>query len=131
MTPTPTTNLTQISDLANGYLQLGVAGAALFILVLFVMAMFRNNNRVVTEFAKINSSSINQLCVKIEKLAETNTDMAKALIASTTKNVEDQNNNSRMLLEILDHTQDNGNKIENLAAKVDGLVNLKCKPNSQ
>lgn len=118
-----------LTDLGNGYLQLGAIGAVLFILLVFVIFLFKSNNRVVNKFAEMNSTSINQLCSKIDGIIETNTETLRAMTSTFTKLTDDQNNNARFLMQILDGVQGNAAKLDALASKTDTMLNLKCKPN--
>ncbi len=103
------------------WLQLGLGGAALFILFLFVVLFMwlyvRNNNK-----------SISNLCNKIDKLADTNTEMAKSMVQVFTKSNADQESNKNLLNQINDGVSDIKASVEALAAKTETLLELKCRP---
>lgn len=86
------------STTANLYLQLGIAGATLLILLIFVVMLFRTIN-------KLNgSSTVEKLCSKIDDLVEINN---KVLLS----NDKDQKETLRLLQSILEATYDTQKRV--------------------
>lgn len=86
------------STTANLYLQLGIAGATLLILLIFVIMLFRTIN-------KLNgSSTVEKLCEKIDDLVEINN---KVLLS----NDKDQKETLRLLKSILEATHDTQKRV--------------------
>lgn len=100
----------------EGWLQLGVAGAALLILLVFVFMYMRNNIQ-----------SIDRLCSKIDRLVDSNSDTTKALATTLTQWNIEQKNNSNYLEQISKATADQNSKLDSLHGKMDALIKFKCK----
>jgi hypothetical protein len=101
---------------SESWLQLGVAGAALFILFIFVYMYMRNN-----------SKSIGDLCRKIDRLVDSNAESNKILSVTLTQWNVEQKNNTSFLEQIANNTNTIGSKIDVMHGKIDALLNLKCK----
>lgn len=115
-----TTNEIEIIN-PEKWLQLGLGGAALVILFAFVVLfMFL--------YVRSNNKNISNLCSKIDKLAGTNTEMAKAMTQVFTKSSADQLTTQNTLNQIHDGVNDLKASVDSLAAKTDALFELKCRP---
>lgn len=114
------------------WLQLGLGGAALVILFAFVVLfMFL--------YVRSNNKNISNLCNKIDKLADTNTqtadkmassnmEMAKAMTQVFTKSNADQEANKNTLNQIYDGVNELKASVDSLSAKTETLLELKCRP---
>lgn len=104
----------------EAWLQLGLGGAALFLvfvfIVLFMWFYVRNNNK-----------SLMNLGDKIEKLAESNNDIVKTLVHTVVKVTEDQTNNVHLLNQINEGITDIKMSVGSLTAKTEAMVNMKCR----
>lgn len=128
---------------SDNWLQLGLGGAALFILFAFVILFMFS-------YVRSNNKNVANLCSKIDKLAETNThtaeklsaanvemankmsasnlEMAKSMTQVFTKSCADQENNKNVLNQINDGVNDIKASVEALSAKTETLLELKCRP---
>lgn len=126
------TNLTN----AEPWLQLGIAGAALFIvLVVIILAMRGNQSQ-----SNNSNTAINNLCAKIDRLVESNSESMMKLMDSNSEtnrvltttltqwNVE-QKSNTNYLEQIAKSTADQNGKLDSLHGKMDSLLTLKCRAN--
>lgn len=114
------------SDAISSWSDLGIIGATLVIILIFVFFNMKSSNRTISQFAKINSDSINNLCQKIDKLTESNAEVTKTLAVTITKQTEDQQNNSLYLRQILHGVTETQGGIQSLNGKIDSLITMKC-----
>lgn len=105
----------------DGWLQLGFGGAALFILFAFVVIFMWG-------YIRSNNKNISNLCSKIDKFADTNTEMAKAMVKVFTKSSVDQTNTQNTLNQIQDGVNELKASVDSLSAKTETLLELKCRP---
>lgn len=101
----------------EGWLQLGFGGASLFILLIFVCLYMRNSNR-----------NIDNLCKKIDRLVDSNSESNKMLATTLTQWNIEQKNNTQYLEQIAKNTIDTSSKIDAMHGKLDAILSIKCIP---
>lgn len=132
--------MTEIFNGADAWLQLGVAGAALFILLVVVYMVMKSNSKTMSQYAdmqkqsiemqnnniNIQNKSIDQLCSKIDKLADTTTEVIKSLAIAETKISNEMNNNDKHFTKISDKTELIDDKLDKVNNKLDSIIKYKC-----
>jgi cell shape-determining protein MreC len=94
------------------WLNLGLGGAALFILLVSIV---------------MSSNNQNKLASKIDKLADSNVELVKTLSTTLTQWNIEQKGNTSMLAELSRGNSEQNTKLDRIEGKLDTLVNLKCK----
>lgn len=117
---------TTLADIGMSWVQLGISGAALFLILVFMVYSIKSNNKTIQQFAKLSSESISVLCGKIDKLTDNNSYVVEKLAITISKQNEDQQTNASYLVQILDSTKDNTGGIQSLNTKIDSLILMKC-----
>ena len=116
---------------ADLYLQLGIAGATLFILLIFVVMLFRMMGKVSTNENVTVGIKIEKLCDTINDLIKSNADHTNKLNEVLLSNDKDQKTLieqlTRLELRSVDKFNrlfDNTNDILNRVTKIDERTNL-------
>lgn len=86
---------------ANLYLQLGIAGATLLILLVFIMLLFRFMSDFKSSKKQEDSSRIDKLCDKIDALITSNAEHTQKLNEVLLTNDKDQKETLKLLDMIL------------------------------
>lgn len=95
----------------NLYLQLGIAGATLFILLVFTILLFRFVSENKRNKALDSGSKIDKLCDKIDLLITSNADYSKELNRVLLSNDKDQKETLNILNNILEAVLDSQRRI--------------------
>ena len=96
-----------VSDnVANGYLQLGVAGATLLILLVFVILLFRLITKINQSGDGTQINKMDKLCDKIDDLITSNAKHTEKLNEVLLCNDKDQKETLKLLGTILDINMD-------------------------
>lgn len=95
----------------NLYLQLGIAGATLLILLIFVILLFRFMSVSKREKASDSSNKIDKLCDKIDQLISSNAEYSKDLNKVLLSNDKDQKETLNILNNILEAVLDSQRRI--------------------
>jgi hypothetical protein len=110
---------------ANLYLQLGIAGATLLILLVFVVLLFK----FVGENKKTKSNNefnrIDKLCDKIDALISSNAAHTQKLNEVLLTNDKDQKANLNLLDKILDSVLDTQRRVVRIDDRTYGCLNKK------
>ncbi|WP_234123437.1 hypothetical protein [Clostridium hydrogenum] len=96
---------------ANLYLQLGIAGATLFILLVFVILLFKFSTRVSTSESSQQNNRIDKLCDKIDGLITSYSENTKQLNKVLLCNDKDQKETLSKLDTILEIAVENQRRI--------------------
>ena len=100
------------------FLQLGIGGAALYVMYRLIQQMVtgitEKIGNSVDQLASISSTSINTLCDKIDKLVDANTDMAKSVVMLTQKSESENRENKKMLDLIYQNTRETKDSVEKI-----------------
>lgn len=99
-------NLEVLQQTSNSWLELGIAGAALFIVLILVVLMFRQQ-----------SNSIDKLCSKIDVLVTSFSDNNLKLNEAILSNSRDQAETLRKLDDLTDVVNDMHKRIVRMEAK--------------
>lgn len=111
-----------LENTANLYLQLGIAGATLFILLLFVWLLFKyitkvgqtweNTLKTMQKNENVNQGNkIEKLCDKIDALISSNAEYTQKLNEVLLSNDKDQEANTHMLDKILTSVLDTQRRV--------------------
>lgn len=96
---------------ANLYLQLGIAGATLLILLVFVILLFKFISENKKTRAADSGNKIDKLCDKIDQLISSNAEYSKALNTVLLSNDKDQKETLKILDTILKIAMDTQRRI--------------------
>lgn len=90
------------NDTANLYLQLGIAGATLLILLVFVILLFRLISKINTTESSTQHNTIEKLCDKIDGLITSNAEYTQKLNEVIISNDKDQKETLNILDKLLE-----------------------------
>lgn len=90
------------NETSNLYLQLGIAGATLLILLVFVILLFRLVSKLNTSESSTQNNKIEKLCDKIDGLITSNADYTQKLNTVLLSNDKDQKSTLNLLDKILE-----------------------------
>jgi len=82
---------------SNLYLQLGIAGATLLILLVFIVLLFRLMGKINTADSNNQGSKIEKLCDKIDALITSNAEYTQKLNEVLLSNDKDQKSTIKLL----------------------------------
>lgn len=98
-------------DIANGYLQLQIAGATLLILLVFVILLFRMMTKINSTESSSHSNRIDKLCDKIDHLITSYSENTQELNKVLLSNDKDQKETIKLLNTLLSTTFDIQKKV--------------------
>lgn len=118
-----------LNAISSGYLQLGIAGAALFIVLVFVVLQSRNMSNKDTSSTKLQElqfSKMDKLCDKIDALITSNSLHTAKLNEVLLSNDKDQKETIKLLISLQNITMD----IQKKVVRIDDRTYLCLKPKS-
>lgn len=103
-----------LNETANLYLQLGIAGATLLILLVFVILLFRLVSKINTSENGTQNNKIEKLCDKIDGLITSNADYTQKLNTVLLSNDKDQKSTLNLLDKILELVIDTQRRVSRI-----------------
>lgn len=103
-----------MNEIANLYLQLGIAGATLFILLIFVVMLFKMIGKISNNENLSQNTRIDKLCDKIDTLVTSYSENTQQLNKVLLSNDKDQKQTINKLDTILEIAVENQRRISRI-----------------